>query len=232
MKNKNNKTLIVIKISGSIFNLTNKGNELDKLCEFFVEQEKEGFQLILVAGGGITAKQYIKQARKLGANEAFLDEVGIEVSRLNAKMMLPKLGESTYQNIPTDLDEIVEAVSTGLHVVTGGLHPGHSTNAVAALISERIQARLFINATDVEGIYSEDPEKNKKAELFKRINIEKLFKIIMSQEMDAGTYNLMDLTALKIIKRSKIPTIVIKCSEDRIEKALNDKEIGTKIEVI
>ena len=75
MKNKNNKTLIVIKISGSIFNLTNKGNELDKLCEFFVEQEKEGFQLILVAGGGITAKQYIKQARKLGANEAFLDEV-------------------------------------------------------------------------------------------------------------------------------------------------------------
>ena len=78
--NKNNRTPIVIKISGSIFDLTDKENKLEKLCEFFVEQAKE-FQLILVAGGGITAKQYIKQARKLGANEAFLDEVGIEVSR-------------------------------------------------------------------------------------------------------------------------------------------------------
>ena len=229
--NKNNRTPIVIKISGSIFDLTDKENKLEKLCEFFVEQAKE-FQLILVAGGGITAKQYIKQARKLGANEAFLDEVGIEVSRLNAKIMLPKLGKTTYQNIPTDLEEIIEAFSTGLHVVTGGLHPGHSTNAVAALISERIQAKLFINATDVEGIYSEDPEKHKTAKLFKRIDIEELFKIIMSQEMNAGTYNLMDLTALKIIKRSKISTVVIKCSTENIEKALNEKDAGTKIEVI
>ena len=145
--------------------------------------------------------------------------------------MLPKLGKTTHQNIPTDLEEIVDAFATGLHVVTGGLHPGHSTNAVAAIISERIQAKLFINATDVEGIYSEDPEKHKTAKLFKRIDVEELFKIIMGQEMDAGTYNLMDLTALKIIKRSKIPTVVIKCSIDRIKKALNEKDIGTKIEV-
>ena len=50
--------------------------------------------------------------------------------------------------------------------------------------------------------------------------------------MNAGTYNLMDLTALKIIKRSKISTVVIKCSTENIEKALNEKDVGTKIEVI
>ena len=179
-ENKNSRIPIVIKISGSIFDLSDKGNKLDELCEFFIEQAKKGFQLILVAGGGSTAKQYIKQARKLGADESFLDEVGIEVSRLNAKIMLPKLASTTYQSIPTDLDKIVAAFSTGLHVVTGGLHPGHSTNAVAALISERVQAKLFINTTDVEGIYSEDPEKYKTAKLFKKINIEELFKIIIN----------------------------------------------------
>ena len=47
--------------------------------------------------------------------------------------------------------------------------------------------------------------------------------------MNAGTYDLMDILSLKIIERSKIPTMVIKCDNRRIKSAISGKSTGTKI---
>ena len=52
---------------------------------------------------------------------------------------------------------------------------------------------------------------------------------VVDNKMSAGTYDLMDLLSLKIIERSKIPTIVIKCDSGRIKSAISGKSKGTKI---
>ena len=83
------------------------------------------------------------------------------------------------------------------------MHPGQSTNGTAALIAEKINAEKFLNATDVDGVYDMDPNKYKKAKKFKRIEMKKLRNMLVQEDSIAGSYDLMDIVALKIIERSK-----------------------------
>ena len=114
-------------------------------------------------------------------------------------------------------------------VVAGGLHPGQSTNGTAALIAEKTNAEQFINATDVDGVYDSDPNKNKKAKLFKQIEIKNLKKMLIHEDSVAGGYDLMDIVALKIIERSKIKTRVIRSDIKNLEKAIKGQATGTEI---
>ena len=114
-------------------------------------------------------------------------------------------------------------------MIAGGLHPGQSTNGTAALIAEKTNAEQFINATDVEGIYDHDPNKNKKAKLFKQIDLKNLKKMLIHEDSVAGGYDLMDIVALKIIERSKIKTRVIKSDIKNLEKAIKGLATGTEI---
>jgi uridylate kinase len=182
-----------------------------------------------VAGGGKIARHYINHARSSGADESTLDELGIEISRLNAKLLIYALKGKAYSHPPISLKEAQQAVESGLIVVAGGLHPGQSTNGTAALIAEKINASQFINATDVNGIYDSDPNNNKKAKMFKKIEIKSLKKILIHEDSVAGGYDLMDIVALKIIERSKIKTRVIKLDIKNLEKAIKGQLIGTEI---
>ena len=114
-------------------------------------------------------------------------------------------------------------------VVTGGLHPGQSTNGTAALIAEKVQAEQFLNATDVDGVYDKDPNKFKTAKKFKRIELKNLKSMLVHEDSVAGGYDLMDIVALKIIERSKIKTRILKANPKMIEKAIKGGNIGTEI---
>ncbi|MEM3095346.1 MAG: UMP kinase, partial [Nitrososphaera sp.] len=132
-----------------------------------------------------------------------------------------------YPVVPADLEQVSEAAAGGKIVVTGGLHPGQSTNATAALIAEKVRATKFLNATDVDGIYDSDPNKNKDAKLFKEITVKKCLELLGSENSAAGAYDLMDIVALKVIERSKIPTVVLKSDPATIKSAIaNNKPIG------
>lgn len=221
------KKRIVIKLSGRIFGMDNT-KALKDYANFFVRISKF-CQPVIVAGGGKIARHYISHARSSGADESTLDELGIEVSRLNAKLLIYALKNKAYPHPPTNLQEIRHAVDSGLVVVSGGLHPGQSTNATAALIAEKIHASEFLNATDVDGIYDSDPNKNKKAKKFKRIEIKNLRKLLVHEESIAGGYDLMDIVALKVIERSKIKTRILKADVKKIEKAIKGNSVGTEI---
>ena len=186
-------------------------------------------QPVVIAGGGTIARHYISHARSSGADESTLDELGIEISRLNAKLLIYALKNKAYSHPPTTLQEIRHAVDTGLIIVAGGLHPGQSTNGTAALIAEKVQAEQFLNATDVDGVYDMDPNKFKKAKKFKQIDMKDLKNMLVHEDSVAGGYDLMDIVALKIIERSKIKTRIIKASPDIIEKAIKGGNVGTKI---
>jgi len=221
------KKRIVIKFSGRIFGVENI-KLLKDYARFLVKISKS-YQPIIIAGGGKIARHYISHARSSGADESTLDELGIEISRLNAKLLIYALKDKAYPHPPTSLKEAKIAVDSGLIVVAGGLNPGQSTNGAAALIAEKTNAIQFLNATDVDGIYDSDPNKNKKAKKFKRIEIKKLRNMLVHEDSVAGGYDLMDIVALKIIERSKIKTRVINSNIKTLEKALKGLDVGTEI---
>ena len=221
------KKRIVIKFSGKVFAMENV-KLLKDYARFLIKISK-AYQPIIIAGGGKIARHYINHARSSGMDESTLDELGIEISRLNAKLLIYALKGKAYPHPPTTLKESQQAVESGLIVVAGGLHPGQSTNGTAALIAEKINADQFINATDVDGIYDSDPNKNKKAKLFKQIEIKNLKKMLIHEDSVAGGYDLMDIVALKIIERSKIKTRVIRSDIKNLEKSIKGQPTGTEI---
>jgi len=221
------KKRIVIKLSGRIFGMDNV-KVLKDYASFLVKISKI-CQPIVVAGGGNIARHYISHARSSGADESTLDELGIEISRLNAKLLIYALKNKAYSHPPTTLQEVKHAVDDGLIVVTGGLHPGQSTNGTAALIAEKIKAEQFLNATDVDGVYDRDPNKYKRAKQFKQIELKNLKNMLVHEDSIAGGYDLMDIVALKIIERSKIKTRILKADTKIIEKAIKGSDVGTKI---
>ena len=221
------KKKIVIKFSGKVFAMENV-KLLKDYARFLVKISKT-YQPIIVAGGGKIARHYITHARSSGADESTLDELGIEISRLNAKLLIYALKDKAYPHPPTTLAEVKNAIDSDLIVVAGGLHPGQSTNGTAALIAEKVNAVEFLNATDVDGIYDSDPNKNKKAKKFSQIDIKVLRSMLVREDSMAGGYDLMDIVALKVIERSKIKTRIIKADIKTIENAMKGMRVGTEI---
>ncbi|MFL6498306.1 MAG: UMP kinase [Nitrososphaera sp.] len=221
------KERIVIKLSGKAFG-DQTVYDLKKYASMLSKISRK-VQPIIVAGGGKFARHYISTARSFGSDEASLDILGIEVSRLNARLLILALGDKAYPAVPEDLEQVSKAVTANRIIVTGGLHPGQSTNATAALIAEKVKASKFLNATDVDGIYDSDPNKNKDAKLFNEITVKKCIDLLGSEDSTAGGYDLMDIVALKVIERSKIPTVVVKSDPIVIKNAIYRNNVGTRI---
>ena len=220
------KKRVVLKLTGSLFD--RGAGEVKAVAQTIVDALKEVEVPVVVTGGGEAARRYIEYAKNLGADQSTLDEFGIDVARINAKLFIIALGQSAYPYPPPTLEEAVKASSTGKVVVVGGFQPGQSTNAVAALLAERLSATLFVNATDVEGVYDKDPKRYSDAKLLREVSVAELRRILEG-EVYPGTYELMDPLALKLIERSKIPTRIIRCSTEAIRDTLRGRDIGTLI---
>jgi uridylate kinase len=224
-------------LSGSVFSLSDNHDQHSKNYYNSFKQYSDiltnltpHVQLIVITGGGSIARLYINFARKLGLDEASLDLLGIAISRVNAKLLIASLGHYAYPEVPTSLDDVNRFVESNKIIVSGGLHPGQSTNATSALIAEKTRASAFINATDVNGIYDSDPRKNKNAQLFAKIELSKLLNILLKESSMAGEYDLLDIVALKVIERSKIRTKVILCNPKNISNTIQGRKyIGTEL---
>lgn len=223
---------VAIKLSGSIFSEERNQDTIKKYAEMLTDISID-VQPIVIAGGGKIARHYINLARCLGSDEASLDIMGIEVSRLNAKLLIAALGEQAYSQVPKNLEEVTIAAESGKIVIVGGLHPGQSTNATSALIAEKVRAIRFLNATDVDGIYDLDPNISRNAKLLNEITVSECMEILKDGSSMAGTYDLMDIVALKVIERSKIPTRVLRSDVTNIKDAIiGIHHIGTEIVMV
>jgi len=219
----------VLKLGGFAFDSDLSGKNIDRYARIVRDFSKSN-RLVIVTGGGSIARKYITAARDLGASEFFCDQIGIHVSRLNARLFATVLRESAVQNIPESPDDLVESLNSELTVVMGGLQPGQSTNAVAALAAEAMHADLLVNATKVDGVYTADPRKDPNAKKLDEVTPDQLMKILSTEGFKAGEYDLMDPLALRIIKRSSIHTVIVDGTDSsNIEKALHRKRVGTRI---
>ena len=219
----------MLKLGGFVFDSELSGKKVGAYAMVMKEFSRKN-RLVAVTGGGSIARKYIAAARELGASEFECDQIGIHVSRLNAKVLATALGEAALTNMPESPDDLMASMGSNLIVVMGGLQPGQSTNAVAALAAEAMRADLLVNATDVDGVYTADPRKDPNARKLDEVTPDELTEILSTEGFKAGEYDLMDPLALRIIKRSKIPAIIVDGRDpSNIAKVLDGKRIGTKI---
>ena len=220
----------VVKIGGALFKRDPDIDALKTVGRLFSQFVAEKNQLVAVAGGGANARVYIDAARNLGADESTCDLLGIEITRANAELLRLAIGEAASPRIPITLSELSHQAREGKAVVVGGFQPGQSTNAVAALAAEITRADLMVNATDVEGVYTEDPKKNPKAKLLKSVGVDKLLTWALAGDVYAGKYELLDPVALKIMQRARIPTRFVSLERsENIIGALKGRDIGTLV---
>jgi len=221
---------IVVKLGGHAFPLKLDVEKISDYANVFKKVRRRVQGLIVVVGGGGLARLYIKVARELGANETLCDLMGIKSTQLNARLLIAGLQEDVYPIVPNNVQEVDTAFESGKIVVLGGLRPGQSTNAVVAVSAESINADLLINATDVDGVYTADPEKDPNAKKLDEIGAEEFLKKVLSKELWAGSYELFDPVAIKIVKRSRIPTRIISGRKvGNIERVIKGEKLGTLI---
>lgn len=177
-------------------------------------------QVVIVTGAGDLGRHV--EAVRESSNNGEQDLVGIKATRLNAKTLGTII--DAYPAIPETPEEVQEAAESGKDVVMGGLTPGYSTDAVAATVAELLDADLYI-ATTVDGVYNPHPD-DPEAERLEEVTVEKLMELV-GDDHRPGSYELIDSTALNLVKRSEISTKIFEGTMENIGDV--EKVEGTEI---
>lgn len=181
----------------------------------------------VVVGGGSPAREAIQSAREHGASDRFCDLLGIGTTRLNAHLLLSVL-RGARPGVPETVREAARL--RGPLAVMGGTAPGHTTDGVAAMLAAATRADLLVNATSVDGVYSEDPKANPRARRFRRMTHRQLAAVAGSARHRPGMSAVMDPLAVRILARRRIPAAVVDGRDPRnIARAVAGEPVGTRI---
>ncbi len=221
---------IVVRIGGSVVASPVNTELMSKYADIIKTVKQKGDEVAVVLGGGTLAREFIGIARSLGLDMAAQDEIAISCSRLFAQLFLKKLGEAGCSKVASTLDEVADCLKQGKIVVMGGLKPGITTDAVAALVAERIDAKLLVKGTDQNGVYNKDPRKHDDAIKLDHLSLEELSHILESNVHKAGMHQIIDPVAVEILKRKRLKLVVVNGFEPKnILAAIDGENVGTVV---
>ncbi len=222
---------IVLRIGGSVVASPINPQLITKYGEILQALKTQKHKIVVVTGGGALAREFIGIAKSLSLDMQSQDELAISVSRLFAQLFLKKLGALPFPKVALTLDDVKEYLNTGKIVVMGGLKPGITTDAVAALVAERINADLLLKGTDQDGIYNKDPRKNPDAAKLDRLSFDELSNVFSETEHKAGMHQIIDPEAVKVLKRKHVRLIVVNgFRPENILAAVKGEKVGTVVE--
>ncbi len=100
-------------------------------------------------------------------------------------------------------------------------NPFFTTDSAAVLRAVEINADVILKGTRVDGIYNEDPEKNKEAVKFDSLSFEEVLK---------RGLKVMDTTAFTLSQENKLPIIVFDMNtHGNLVRVVRGENIGTKV---
>jgi len=145
-----------------------------------------------------------------------LEKLGVP-TRVQTAVEISKLAESYIRR------RAIRHLEKGRVVIfAGGTgNPYFTTDTAAALRAVEIEAEILLKATKVDGVYSADPKKDKKATRFDRLTF-----------MDSIQRRLkvMDTTALTLCMENRIPVVVFDLGvAGNIARAVGGQKVGTLI---
>jgi len=175
-----------------------------RVSKIFKNFSSQGNRLVVVVGGGLPSKKAAERARACGLSDYYADKAAIEATRENAAIVLKALGNAA-SGVVTQIDDAVPLLKKGKIVVSGGMHPGLTTDSTAVLYAEAIGADSVVNVSNIDGVYDSDPKTNPKAKRFDKLSHQQLIDLAVKfDERRARTNFVFDLVACKLAARSKI----------------------------
>lgn len=221
---------LVLRIGGSVIASPINPVLISKYVDLLKDLKKQGHEMAVVVGGGAMAREFINLAKDLGLDERVQDEAAISVSRIFAQLFLQKLGELGCEDVSLTIEDAVKCLREGKIAVMGGLRPGMTTDTVAALIVEQVNAEVFIKATDQEGVYDKDPRKHADAVKLEQLSFEDLSQVFDEDKYKAGIHQILDPEAVKILKKERVKVVVVNGFEpENVLVVVKGEKVGTLI---
>jgi uridylate kinase len=222
---------IVLRIGGSVVASPVNTELMSKYASVVRKLKEQNHEVAVVVGGGSLAREFISIAKNLGLDMQAQDETAISVSRLFAQLFLKKLGRMACGKVALTLDDAATCLSSGKIVVMGGLKPGITTDAVAALVAEHVNGELLVKGTDQEGIYTKDPRKYSDAVKLDRMSFDDLQGVFSESRHKAGMHQIVDPEAVKVLKRERVKLVVVNgFKPENILAAVKGERVGTVVE--
>jgi uridylate kinase len=229
---------VLLKLSGEAF-AGDQGYGIDpNFLEYITAEIKslvdEGVQLAVVIGGGNIFRGIT--GLEIGIDRATGDYMGMLATVINALALQSALEK--LRGIPTRVLSAIEMrqvaepyirrrairhLEKGRVVIfaAGTGNPFFSTDTAGALRAAEISAQLFIKATKVDGIYTDDPIKNPQAEFIDEISY--------LETINRGI-RVMDHTALTLCMENKIPILVLNINKPgNLLRAVRGEKVGSLI---
>lgn len=221
---------VAIRIGGSVVGSPPDAKLLMQYADILKDLKLHGHDIVVVVGGGAFARDFIKLAQEMELNEWHQDEVAIAVSRIFAQLLDKRLGDAGCGTVATSIADVTRCLKQWKIVVMGGLKPGMTTDAVAAIIAERIKADLLIKATDQDGIYDKDPKKYPDAKKLDKLEFDDLHRLFESDRHKAGIHQILDPEAVKILQKSRTKTVIVNgFKPENLLRVVRREKIGTII---
>lgn len=224
---------VVLKLGGSVlFNPKGlmKQDLLQDLIDVVHNLHNKEKQIFLCVGGGTKTRQLVNHFKNAVPNKSILDHLSILTTTYHSQIILTILNMKFKTEMITDYSQLLMASRKEVVYVLGGMFPGQSTNAVAAMCAEFINAEYLFNLFNYDYIMDSDPEIRSKGSELKTINYRHFEKLIMHFKQQPGNYELFDRNALKFIQRSEISTVFINGNyPHRILDWYAGKAVGTLI---
>jgi uridylate kinase len=192
-----------------------------------------GTQIGIVVGGGNIWRGEQDRGEAIGRVTA--DYMGMLATLINALALqdaLEQLGVPTRVQTAVEINKLAESYirrrairhleKKRVVIFAGGTgNPYFTTDTAAALRAVEIEAEVVLKATKVDGVYSADPKKDKKAVRFERLtfmdSIRKRLKV-------------MDTTALTLCMENHMPVVVFDLAvKGNIARAVAGHPVGTLI---
>ena len=228
---------ILLKLSGEAL-LGNQQFGVDPKVLIYLAKEirtitEKGIELgIVIGGGNIFRGEGLAQS---GIDRVTGDQMGMLATIINALAIqdaLEREGQVARVMSALKVNEVCEDYIRRRairHLEKGRItifaagtgNPYFTTDSAASLRAVEIEADLLIKATKVNGVYSEDPIKNDKAQHYQKISYNNFI------TMNLGV---MDTTSIVMCKENNLPVRVYDMNiENALSEIIDGKEIGTLI---
>ena len=228
---------VLLKLSGEAFGAGDgRGIALDRLKEIAAQiasLRRAGVELAVVIGGGNIVRGSELSSR--GISLVAADTMGMLATVINGvafQDVLEKRGIDTRLQTAIPMQAVAEPfirrrcirhLEKGRVVIlaAGTGSPHFTTDTAAALRAREICADVLLKATNVDGVYSDDPRKNPRAKRYMRLTFDEVLR---------DKLRVMDATAVALCREGPVPIIVFDLGKaDNIRRAVYGKPVGTYI---
>ena len=225
------RNVIVLSLGGSLIIPEKVNVEFLKKFREIARKNTKKFKFIIVCGGGSVARKYISALREIGMNEKLQSFSGISATRMNARFMSYFFNQNPEQGIPQKMEEIHKYLKKQNIVFCGALEykPNQTSDSTSAEIAKHFKT-IFINLTNVPGLFNKNPKEHKDAKLIPWISWKDFYEKAGKIKFKPGQHFVLDQKAAKMIKENKIKTYILGEDMRNLDNLLNGKSfIGTTI---